>query len=202
MEHIENIVEELNFADVEEIAELFADSFKKSHFVRIINSKKDPFLYGFFKASLNLFRNDKTARIFGIKSNGKVVCASLISDAGNYLGLIDTVRFIFSLLVWIGILPALRLLKFFFYAVGSTSHNKNFIDFILFGTLAGYQKSGLGTKMLKYIYGYAKNKKSEGLILTCIGDSPAYGLYIKEGFKVERKEQLYSTTLNFMRKRI
>ena len=61
-----------------------------------------------------------------------------------------------------------------------------YMNLTSFGTLPAYQKQGLGREMLRFICRVAESKGFAGIQLLATGrDSPAFHLYIKEGFIAE-----------------
>ena len=75
------------------------------------------------------------------------------------------------------------------------------LEFMSFGTLLSYQRQGFGRKMLHFVYEEAKKEKYDGVNLWTVKDRPAFLLYSKEGFQVEKEFTLFGRIpLCWMRK--
>jgi len=74
-----------------------------------------------------------------------------------------------------------------------------YLELIIFGTLPAYQRQGLGRKMLNFLYNEAKSEEYKGVILVADRNTPAFSLYLKEGFIVDREFAMGEATLCWMR---
>jgi ribosomal protein S18 acetylase RimI-like enzyme len=74
-----------------------------------------------------------------------------------------------------------------------------YLELVVFGTLPAYQRQGLGRKMLNFLYNEAKREGYKGVILVADRNSPAFNLYLKEGFSVDRVFIMGGATLCWMR---
>ena len=74
-----------------------------------------------------------------------------------------------------------------------------YLHLIALGTLPSYQGQGLGRNMLRFIRQMAERKGAKGILLDTHSDNPAYHLYLKEGYIVEREFRLGHKGLVWMR---
>ena len=71
---------------------------------------------------------------------------------------------------------------------------------MLLGTLPAHHGAGLGRAMLRYLYGIAEERGYRGIILGVAKDTPAYRLYLKEGFTVDSTTAMSGESLCNMRR--
>ena len=149
------------------------------------------------EASINVI-DVEAAWAYGIWKDDKVVCLSIsvgrlptLAKVGLYL------RFLLSLsrlLKW-------RMARFIWIMARRPKHKGQCLEFMSFGTLPSYQRQGLGREMLHFIYEQAKREKYDGVNLWTARERPAFLLYSKEGFQVEKEFTLFGgIPLCWMRK--
>ena len=135
---------------------------------------------------------------YGIWKDDKLVCLSI--SLGKVPKLVKV-----KLYLWF-ILSLSRLLKwrtarFIWIMARRPKHKGQCLEFMSFGTLPSYQRQGLGRKMLHFIYEQAKREKYDGVNLWTARERPAFLLYSKEGFQVEKEFTLFGgIPLCWMRK--
>jgi len=135
---------------------------------------------------------------YGIWKEDKLVCISI--SLGKLPTLVKVrlyLRFIFSLsrfLKW-------RIVRFIRVMIKRPKAKGQSLEFMSFGTLLSYQRQGFGRKMLHFIYEEAKKEEYDGVNLWTVKDRPAFLLYSKEGFLVEKEFTLFGgIPLCWMRK--
>jgi ribosomal protein S18 acetylase RimI-like enzyme len=81
----------------------------------------------------------------------------------------------------------------------SEYYKGRYLELVTFGTLPAYQKQGFGREMLRFIRREAESKGYERIQLFTHRDTPAFDLYLKEGFTVEKDFEIESESAVLMR---
>lgn len=71
---------------------------------------------------------------------------------------------------------------------------------MLLGTRGNYQGQGLGRTMLRHLFGFARERDYASVVLETAKQTPAFGFYLREGFKVEKEISLPAMPLCMMRR--
>lgn len=148
------------------------------------------------KAFLDFFGGSKSFLLYGIRKDNTIACASLSVDSTTEPSILALIRFIFSLWWALGWRSA---------KVLETIHKEEpkykepYLELIIIGTLPKYQKQGLGRTMLHFLYEQTKRKGYKGVILVANHDTPAFQLYSKEGFVIDKEFSCREVTLCWMR---
>jgi len=149
------------------------------------------------EASINVI-DVEAVSTYGMWKDDQLVCLSIsvgklpiLVKVGLYL------RFMLSLsrlLKW-------RMARFIRVMMGTPKHKGQNLEFMSFGTLPPYQRQGFGRKMLQFVCEEAKKEKYDGVNLWTARERPAFLLYSKEGFQVEKEFKLFGgIPLCWMRK--
>jgi ribosomal protein S18 acetylase RimI-like enzyme len=165
------------------------------------------------RAKLVLFGGFANFLTYGIRKDGKLVCVAILSDAEKSskrlpilsmivlwpLGsLIYLVLRVGRMLKWRTAIELERVGKEMSeYCIGYCKGR--YFELLVFGTLPAYQKQGFGREMLRFIRKMAESKGFKGIQLSTVRDSPAFRLYIQEGFIVEKEFNLVSQNVIIMR---
>lgn len=193
----DNEIDSLKELNKNELIDLLTRAFKDYPFAETYGRKSEA-RGKIIEKTINNFLNIKDIWVYGIWKDGKLICASISMDSEIKIRPLIMIKFIFSkihILRW-------RIVKFLFLMLKNRPKNKErYLEFISFGTLPSYQGHGFGRKMLHFLYKKAKRENYKGINLFTAKGRPAYRLYLKEGFKVEREFTLFGgITLCWMRK--
>jgi len=188
-------VERLKSSDRLEMLELFIQTFKDHHLVPALDAK--PEVTGpLMKAFLDCFRGTKSVLLYGIRKEHKLVCASVSLDAKVEPSKPALMRFTLTLYRALG----WRIVREFEVVhKEEPKYEDRYLELLIFGTLPSYQRQGLGRKMLSFLYNEAKKEDYKGMILVTDRNAPAFHLYLKEGFVVDKEFAMGETTLCWMR---
>ena len=149
------------------------------------------------KLILDTFGNSDRAYLHGIRSDGELACVSFALAAGTEpkgLALAGFTTRLFGILGW-------RLTREFSRALsGQPQYEQPYLDLMLIGTLPSHQGQGLGRELLEFLYGFAEGQGYQGLTLGVTKDTPAYHLYVKEGFVVDAEVPFAGLPLCHMRR--
>ena len=74
------------------------------------------------------------------------------------------------------------------------------LELMLLGTRGDYQGQGLGRTMLRHLFGFARERDYSSVVLETAKQTPAFGFYLREGFKVEKEISLPAMPLCMMRR--
>jgi len=188
-------IERLGWSDRKEVLNLFTQAFAEHPLIPAIGGRTEN-TQSVLKAFLDLFGKTKSAQLYGIRRNDKLVCASLSVDSAEEPPVFALLRFIFALSRAMGWRAAKEL-----EAVHKEEpkYEERYLELIILGTLPAYQRQGLGRKMLRFLYETAEQQGFQGVILVADRDTPAFHLYQEEGFKVDKEFMAGETTLCWMR---
>jgi len=135
---------------------------------------------------------------YGIWKDDKLVC---ISISIGKLPILTKVRLYLRFILPLSRLLKWRMARFIPVMMGRPKHKGQSLEFMSFGTLPSYQRQGFGRKMLQFIYEEAKKEKYDGINLWTARGRPAFLLYSKEGFQMEKEFTLFGgIPLCWMRK--
>ncbi|MCS7222105.1 MAG: GNAT family N-acetyltransferase [Anaerolineae bacterium] len=190
-------VEQLGHSNKSEMLDVFTQAFAKPPLIpaigtRIWNIKR------MMNAFLDFFGGTKKSRWYGIRENRRLVCASLSVDSSEEPSGLALFRFIFALSRAIG-WRAVKELGVIYKE--KPKYEGRYLELILLGTLPASQQQGFGRKMLRFLLETAKKQGFRGVILVADRATPAFRLYLKEGFKVDKEFAVGETALCWMRYR-
>jgi ribosomal protein S18 acetylase RimI-like enzyme len=189
-------IEELKVWDKQELLDLFTQAFEGGHPLVPALSSKPGATRAVMKAFLNFFGATKSSALYGIRKDGKLVCASLSLDSTTQPSAFALIRFIFALSWTLGWRSAKELEV---VHREEPKYEGRYLELVILGTLPAYQRQGLGSKMLRFLYEKAREGKYKGITLVADKDTPAFNLYLKEGYIVDKEFKVGERTLCWMR---
>ena len=146
---------------------------------------------------IDSFGPTEKARLYGIRKECALACVSFSVDPHNEPKGIAIIHFLFRLFRILG----WRLTKDFVRALSKRpKYEDSYLDLTLLGTLPTYHRQGLGRKMLRFLYDFAKEQDYCGVILAVAKDTPAHYFYLKEGFVIDKEVSLDTIALCNMRR--
>lgn len=175
-------IEELKKSDYPEMLELFTCAFKDYPIATTLHLETEK-TRAVIETFLNFFGGMKTASLYGIRKDNKLVCASLSVDSATKPSVVSLIRFIFSLM------RIFRHSTREFEKIHSErpKYKERYLELVLISTLPEYQRQGFGRKMLHFLCEKAIREDYKGVILVVRRDAPALQWYLKEKFSVERE---------------
>ena len=188
-------IEKLRGSDKAELVELFTQAFREHPLIPALGAKPEMARQG-MDAFLSCFGGARSAIAYGIRKDGKLISASLCLDAGEEPprpALLQLVLFL-TRVAGGGVVKELEVI-----AKEEPKYQDRYLEVLMLGTLPPYQKQGLGRRVLRFLYDEAKRLDYKGLTLLADCNTPAYQLYLKEGFIVDREFTVGETTLCWMR---
>jgi ribosomal protein S18 acetylase RimI-like enzyme len=188
-------VERLKNADRLEMLELFAQAFKNHPLIPALDAKPEA-TGPLMKAFLDCFGGVKNALMYGIRKEHKLVCASVSLDSKVEPSKPALMRFVLALYRALGWRIAR---EFEVVHKEEPPYEDRYLELLIFGTLPSYQRQGLGRKMLNFLYKEAKKEGYNGMILVTDRNAPAFQLYSKEGFIVDKEFAMGEAALCWMR---
>ncbi|MEM3617633.1 MAG: GNAT family N-acetyltransferase [Candidatus Bathyarchaeia archaeon] len=189
-------VEELKRSSKPELLDLFTEAFRDGHPLIPALSRKPEATRKVMKAFLDFFRSSPKSLIYGIREDGKLVCASVSVDSTKEPSMFALIRFIISLCGAIGWKNAKELET---VHKEEPKYEESYLELVLLGTLPSYQRQGYGRKMLRFLYELAKKEGFKGITLVADKNTPAFHFYQKEGFIVDKECNVCGRTLCWMR---
>jgi len=194
----ENVeVERLEFSDKPGLLELFTQAFKEHPLIPALDAKPEA-AEPLMKAFLDCFGGTKRTLLYGIRQDNKLVCASVSLDSTVEPSKPALIGFIFAVYRALG----WRIVKEFEVVhKAEPKYEDRYLELVILGTLPAYQRQGLGRKMLNFLYNEAKKEEYKGVILVADRNTPAFQLYSKEGFIVDREFAIGEAAMCWMRLR-
>ena len=148
---------------------------------------------------LKAFADAPDARLFGIRREGNLDCAALVYDAA------------YEPRGWRLIIFLIQMFRVFGWNMSRTfarvlsekpaSEGKQ-LELLLLGTRPEAQGQGLGRVMLHHIIEFAGVQGYDSVVLEVAKETPAYGFYLREGFRVDKEISLPTAVLCFIRRPI
>lgn len=135
--------------------------------------------------------------LFGIRSDTQLVCVSFSGDSQQEPKGFDLVRFIFRLLRILGWRLAIDCIRIFAYR---PKYETSYLDLNLLGTIPDFHGRGCGRSMLRFLFDFASTENYPGVILIADKDTPAFRLYCREGFIVDKETKLRKRILCHLRR--
>ena len=189
------VVEWLTSSNKLELLELFTQAFKDHPLIPALDTKPEA-TGPLMKAFLDCFGGAKRVLLYGIRKDNKLVCASLSLDSKVEPSKPALKGFIFSLYRALGWCIAR---EFAVVHKEEPKYEDRYLELVILGTLPAYQRQGLGRKMLNFLYNEAKREDYKGVILVADRNTPAFNLYSKEGFIVDKEFSMGEATMCWMR---
>jgi len=193
---VENVeVERLGRSNRLELLELLTQAFKEHPLIPALDAKPEA-TAPLMNAFLDCFGGARRVLLCGIRKDNRLVCASLSLDSTVEPSKPALMRFIFSLYRALGWRIAR---EFGVVHKEEPKYEDHYLEMVILGTLPAYQRQGLGRKMLNFLYNEAKREEHKGVILVADCNTPAFNLYLKEGFIVDREFAIGEATMCWMR---
>ena len=191
----ENVeVERLESSDKPELLNLFTQVFEEHPLIPAVGAKPEA-TRPVMNAFLDCFGGTRNSLLCGIRKDNKLACATVSLDSTVRPSKSALIGFIFALVQAVG----WRMVREFEAVVREEpKYEDRYLELIIFGTLPAYQRQGLGRKMLNFLYNEAKRQGYKGVILVADRNTPAFNLYLKEGFSVDRVFIMGEATLCWM----
>jgi len=188
-------VTRLKGSDKLELLELLTQAFTEHPLTPALGAKPEA-TRPVVNAFMDCFGEVKGSLLYGIRKDNKLVCASLSLDSTVEPSKLALMRFAFALYRAVG----WRITREFEVVNKEEPKYKDrYLELILLGTLPAYQRQGLGHKMLRFLYDYARKENYKGMILVAHCNSHAFHLYLRNGFIVDREFNIGEATLCWMR---
>lgn len=149
-------------------------------------------------AFIEFFAPMKGSMVYGIRLDGKLVCAVLAIDSASEPSSLPLMRFIFSMAVAMGweagqAMEAAR--------KEAPEEPGRYLELIVIGLLPEYRRRGLGKQMLDFLREEALRKGFDGMIAIAARDSGGFSLYRSAGFVAEKEITTAGTPQCWMRLR-
>jgi len=201
-------IEQLTALDKPELIDLFSAAFRDTQPIPVFKVKPE-LEKRYMRATFDYVMGKKNTLLYGIREDGKIVCALLASDSLVKPSVLASIKFFIPMIALAGIsLPRAmgwRKAKEFVAFIRKVywdempRYEERYFILEFFGTLPAYQRRGFGRKVLRFLYEKAKNEGCRGIIVSTSPAIPGFYLYRKEGFKVEKEFTLGEITLCWMR---
>ncbi|NEQ47987.1 MAG: GNAT family N-acetyltransferase [Leptolyngbya sp. SIOISBB] len=149
-------------------------------------------------AILDAFADAPDATLFGISRDGELVCVAFAFRDGYTPRGLTLAWFLWRMVKVFG----LRMYSTMAWRVKSdkSSGDEQRLELILLGTRNGCQGQGLGRKMLRHLFDVARERGYAFVVLEVAKQTPAFGLYLSEGFEVEKEVALPTMAMCIMRR--
>ncbi len=188
-------VEQLKGSDKLELIELFTQAFTEHPLIPALGAKPEMAKQG-MDAFLSCFGGAESSVAYGIRQDNRLICASLCLDAGETPPRPALMQLIFFLSRTVG-WDTVK--GFEVIAREEPKYQDRYLELMIFGTLPAYQQQGFGRKVLQFLYDEAKSLNYKGLTLLADRGTPAFQLYSKEGFSVDKEFTVGDANLCWMR---
>jgi len=190
-------VERLGKANRRELLDLLIEAFTGHHPLVPALSHKPGATRGVMKAFLDFFGSSQGSWFYGLREAGKLVCASVSVDSVVEPSPLALIRFVLTLCWTLGWRSAKELEL---VHKEEPEYEDRYLELVILGTRPAYQRQGFGRRMLHFLHEEAKRSNFKGVILVADKDTPAFRLYLKESFAVDKECLVGGRTLCWMRR--
>ncbi len=178
-------IETLNETSREEIVEVFADAFATHPLMPPDPTGRLP--RRIVQTLLSAFASAPDARVFGIRQQGRVLSAAFVFDADyepRRLALIWLLLRMLQLLGW-------RLCRTFAQIMNSKPKDAGRqLELMILGTRPECQGQGMGRALVRYVLDFARGQGYQSVALEVAKETPAFHLYVQEGFESWKELEL------------
>lgn len=151
------------------------------------------------RSLIKLYEKTGTIKIFGIKKDDMLICVGLCIDSNSKPGFFKTMTFGVSLLKTLGIKGVFQ---FWIYHKNKPSYDKKCLELLFYGTRSAYQRKGYGRLMLDFLYEHARKNGYGGVTGVTNSSRPAFNLYMKDGWIVDKKFDIDIYSIYWMRRAV
>ena len=151
------------------------------------------------KALIDFYWGKKSLLLCGIRTDEGVVCGALCVDAREDHSLLALARLAWAVTRTVGrgalgpLLDVERHKPFL---------QERHLEMVILATVPAFQRQGFGRRVLHFLYREAMREGYSGILLVTDRDTPAFGLYRREGFEVEREFEVPQQRLCWMRRAV
>ena len=146
---------------------------------------------------LDAFAGAPDATLFGITREESLATVAFVYTDGYEPRGLKLVRFLWRMLRAIGFRMCRSMARVM--SEKRTSDERR-LELMLLGTLGAYQGQGMGRTMLRHLFEFARQRGYASVVLEAPKQTPAFELYLSEGFEVEKEIALPMLTLCMMRR--
>ncbi|MBI4296492.1 MAG: GNAT family N-acetyltransferase [Chloroflexi bacterium] len=188
-------IERLRWTKRAELLDLLTKSFTGHPLIPTLGAKPKA-SRAVMAAFVDFFGRMKGSLVYGIRKDGKLVCACLAIDSSSEPSALPLMRFVFSLAVALG-WEAGREMESALKEMPEKPGR--FLEVILIGTLPEYRQQGLAEQMLHFLRDEAIKQGFDGILAITDRDSPLCNIYGHEGFACEKEITVGKTAQCWMR---
>ena len=190
------MIETLDNTNRSEAVDLIGEAFRAHPFLPPDPSGSKAKLLA--KAILDGFAAAPDAQLFGIRGeDARLDCAAFVYNATHEPRGLTLALFLVRMIRIAG----WRMSRTFAQVLSEEPEGKEQrLELMLLGTRSSSQKLGLGRVMIRHIFGFAKSRGYQSVVLGVAKETPAFGFYQREGFVVEKEIALPIMPLCLLRR--
>ncbi|MFC2045770.1 GNAT family N-acetyltransferase [Chloroflexota bacterium] len=189
------VVEQLKASDKTGLIDLLVSAFKEHPLIPSLGAEKALARKG-MNAFLDCFGGADSSAAYGIRKDDEVISALLCMDADAEPARSALMQLVFLLARTVG-WDTVK--GFEVIAREEPKYQGRYLEIMIFGTLPECQQQGFGRKLLQFLYDEARRLDYIGLTLLADHNTPAFKLYSREGFVVDRDFTIGNSNLCWMR---
>lgn len=151
------------------------------------------------KALVDFYWRRKSLLLCGIRTEQGLVCGSLSVDAREDLSLLALARLAWAVTRAVGrgaLGPLLDVERH------KPLLQERHLEMVILATVPQAQRQGFGRSLLHFLYRQALRDGYSGILLVTDEDTPSFGLYLREGFEVQREFAVAERQLCWMRRTV
>ncbi|NER80948.1 MAG: GNAT family N-acetyltransferase [Leptolyngbya sp. SIO1D8] len=151
-------------------------------------------------AIFDAFADAPDATLFGISRDDELACVAFVFADGYEPGGLALLWFLWRMVRVSGLQAYSTMAR----RVKSENYSSDEqrLELMMLGTRGSYQGQGLGRKMLRHLFDFARERGYASVVLEVPKQTPAFRLYLSEGFEVEKEISLPIMPLCMMRRRL
>ncbi len=148
-------------------------------------------------AILDAFADAPDATLFGISRRGQLACVAFVfADGYEPRGLV-LAKFLWRMMRVMGVRMCRTMAR---VMSEQREGDERRLELMLLGTRNDCQGQGLGRTLLRHLFDFARDRGYASVVLEVPKETPAAGLYLREGFKVEKEIPMPKMPLCMMRR--
>ncbi len=187
------LIESIAYENRHEAIEALAKSFAEHPMMPVDPTGKKA--RRMMRTLIEAFGSAPDAQLFGVRQDGKLGCVGFVHADGYEPGWGRMTVFFYRMIRTFG-WRQFRTFKRVMNQKHTTGEKR--LELLLLGTLAEFQGKGLGRRLIRHVFEYARERGYDAVTLEVAKDTPAYGFYRSEGFVDELDVMVGEMPLCFM----
>ena len=184
-------------SNVKSLVDLFTEAFHSHPFTLELGLAEKASVRRLMDGLVELYTTGfEDTMVHGVRLGSELVCASVSMPSDSRASPSSLLRFALLSARLMGLRSFWKLANAFYLTV--PKYRGRHLYVALLATHPAHQRRGLGTAMLRFLFERAVELGFEGVALSTVKGLPAYRLYLREGFRVDKEVPMGRLTVCHM----